>query len=263
MPEPVVRPPVLCAGCPHMTSFMAVRAVDARVAGDIGCYTLACLEPLRGIDTCVSMGSSIGNAIGLAKAGEPKPVVATIGDSTFLHAGLPALIDAVYNQANITVMLLDNHITAMTGGQDHPGTGRTLRGEQTHRVDYEALVRAVGVDWVRTVDSYDVAQVYQVLREAVAHKGVSVIISDRPCVLDPVKIKGPALQVLGDGCNACQSCMNLGCPALTWSDEWHEGHHKVRIDPALCIGCTLCAQVCTMDCIQPAGGTGQTRTPPP
>ena len=154
-PEPLVRPPVLCAGCPHTSSFMAVRASGARVAGDIGCYTLACLDPLRGMDTTVSMGSSIGNAVGMAKAGETKPVVATIGDSTFLHAGIPALINAVYNQANITVLLLDNHITAMTGGQQHPGTGKTLTGEDAPAVDYEALVRAVGVKWVRKVDSYD------------------------------------------------------------------------------------------------------------
>ena len=251
-PEPLARPPVLCAGCPHTSSFMAVRACGARVAGDIGCYTLACLDPLRGLDTTVSMGSSIGNAIGMAKAGDTRPVMATIGDSTFLHAGIPGLIDAVYNQANITVMLLDNHITAMTGGQDHPGTGRTLRGEEAPRVDYEALVRAIGVKWVRTVDSYDLAAMYQTLREAIAHRGVSVIISNRPCVLDPVKIKGPALQVVNEQCNACQSCMNLGCPALTWGTDTFEGRHKVKIDQSLCIGCTLCAQVCTVDCIKPS-----------
>jgi indolepyruvate ferredoxin oxidoreductase alpha subunit len=250
-PEPLVRPPVLCAGCPHTSSFMAVRASGARVAGDIGCYTLACLDPLRGMDTTVSMGSSIGNAIGMAKAGDTKPVMATIGDSTFLHAGIPALIDAVYNNANITVFLLDNHITAMTGGQDHAGTGKTLRGESAPRVDYEALVRAIGVKWVRTVDSYDLALMYKTLREAIAYRGVSVIISDRPCVLDPVKIKGPALQVVNDLCNACQSCMNLGCPALTWADDTFEGRHKVKIDESLCIGCTLCAQVCTVDSIKP------------
>jgi indolepyruvate ferredoxin oxidoreductase alpha subunit len=249
VPQAVARPPVLCAGCPHTSSFMAVRASGARVAGDIGCYTLACLDPLRGLDTTVSMGSSIGNAIGMAKAGDTRPVLATIGDSTFLHAGIPSLIDAVYNGANITVLLLDNHITAMTGGQDHPGTGRTLRGDDAPQIDYEALVRACGVKWVRTVDSYDLAAVHQTLREAMAYRGVSVVISNRPCVLDPVKIKGPALQVLAGRCNACQSCMNLGCPALTWSSETFEGRHKVKIDAALCIGCTLCAQVCAADCI--------------
>ena len=256
-PAPLARPPVLCAGCPHTSSFMAVRASGARVAGDIGCYTLACLDPLRGLDTTVSMGSSIGNAIGMSKAGDTKPVMATIGDSTFLHAGIPGLIDAVYNQANITVLLLDNHITAMTGGQQHPGTGKTLRGEDAPRVDYEALVRAIGVSWVRTVDSYDLAQMYQTLREAIAYRGVSVIISNRPCVLDPVKIKGPALAILNEQCNACQSCMNLGCPALTWGEDSFEGRHKVKIDQSLCIGCTLCAQVCTVDCIKPAAAVQQ------
>ena len=249
-PEPLVRPPVLCAGCPHTSAFMAVRATGARVAGDIGCYTLACLDPLRGMDTTVSMGSSIGNAVGMAMAGETKPVVATIGDSTFLHAGIPQLINAVYNQANITVVLLDNHITAMTGGQHHPGTGKTLRGEPAPQVDYEALVRAVGVKWVRKVDSYDLAAMHQSLRDAINYRGVAVLIADRPCVLDPVKIKGPPFEVVQEQCNACQACMNLGCPAITWSEQSFEGRHKVQIDPSLCIGCTLCAQVCTVDCIK-------------
>jgi indolepyruvate ferredoxin oxidoreductase alpha subunit len=249
-PEPLVRPPVLCAGCPHTSAFMAVRATGARVAGDIGCYTLACLDPLRGMDTTVSMGSSIGNAVGMAMAGETKPVVATIGDSTFLHAGIPQLINAVYNQANIAVVLLDNHITAMTGGQHHPGTGKTLRGEPAPQVDYEALVRAVGVKWVRKVDSYDLAAMHQALRDAINYRGVAVLIADRPCVLDPVKIKGPPFEVVQEQCNACQACMNLGCPAITWSEQSFEGRHKVQIDPSLCIGCTLCAQVCTVDCIK-------------
>ena len=260
IPEPLARPPVLCAGCPHTSCFMAVRAAEVRVAGDIGCYTLACLDPLRGMDTTVAMGSSIGNAIGMSKAGDTKPVLATIGDSTFLHAGIPGLIDAVYNQANITVFLLDNHITAMTGGQDHPGTGKTLRGGDAPKIDYEALVRACGVSWVRKVDSYDLAKVYQTLREAIAHRGVSVVISDRPCVLDPVKIKGPTLHVANEHCNACQSCMNLGCPALTWGEEQFEGRHKVKIDPSLCIGCTLCAQVCTADAIKSPEGASHGAT---
>lgn len=248
--DPLVRPPVLCAGCPHTGAYMALRAVNARVAGDIGCYTLAAVEPLRSIDTTVAMGSCIGNAIGMWKAGETKPVVATIGDSTFLHSGIQPLIDAVYNRANITVVLLDNHITAMTGGQDHAGTGRTLRGETTHQVDYEAICRAVGVQWLRKVDSYDLGTLYQTLRQATEYKGVAVVICDRPCVLDPVRIKGPALEVRADGCTGCQACMNLGCPALLWSEEMVDGHHKVRIDPGLCIGCTLCAQICPSDCIQ-------------
>ncbi|PPQ33345.1 indolepyruvate ferredoxin oxidoreductase subunit alpha [Rhodopila globiformis] len=249
--QPMARPPVLCAGCPHTGAFFALRGIDARVAGDIGCYTLAAVEPLRSIDTTICMGASIGNAVGMAAAGEKKPIVATIGDSTFLHSGIPPLIDAVYNKANITVVILDNAITAMTGGQDHPGTGQSLRGEPAPKADYEAICRAVGVTWIRRVDPYDVGHMYQTLREAIVHKGVSVVISERPCVLDPVRIKGTPLAVRQDGCVACQSCMNLGCPALLWSDELYEGRHKVRIDAAACIGCTLCAQVCTSDCIQP------------
>jgi len=254
-PEIVPRPPLLCAGCPHTSSYMALRALDARVCGDIGCYTLAAIEPLRAIDTCVAMGASIGNAVGLAKAGtETKPIVATIGDSTFLHSGIPPLIDAVYMRANITVLILDNHITAMTGGQDNAATGVSLRGEPTERVDFEKICKALGVKWVKTVDSYDLGALYQAVREATEHKGVSVVISNRPCVLDPVRIRGDALEVVQETCVACQSCMNLGCPAISWSDGMYDGHHKVRIDESLCIGCSLCAQVCPSSAIRAKGG---------
>jgi indolepyruvate ferredoxin oxidoreductase alpha subunit len=239
------RPPVLCAGCPHVGGYTSLRALNARVMGDIGCYTLAAVYPLRSIDTCVSMGSSIANAIGVARAGgETRPIVATIGDSTMLHAGIPALIDAVYNDVDITVVLLDNRITAMTGGQNHAATGKTLRGEPTHRIDFAELFRAIGVKWIKKVDSYDLASMLRILREATEFKGVSVVISDRPCVLDPVKIRGEPMQVKQETCVACQACMNLGCPALGWSDGWHDGHHKVQIDADRCIGCSLCAQIC-------------------
>jgi indolepyruvate ferredoxin oxidoreductase alpha subunit len=251
--DDLVRPPVLCAGCPHTGGYMALRALNARVAGDIGCYTLAAMQPLQAMDTCVSMGSSIGTAVGLAKAGnETRPIVATIGDSTFLHGGITGLIDAVYNDADITVLLLNNSTTAMTGGQDHPGTGRTLRGDEAHQVNYADVCRAVGVQSVKEVDSYDLGVLYQAVREATEFKGVSVVIAHRPCVLDPVKIKGPAFQIRSEGCTACQSCMNLGCPALSWSDEMLEGHHKITIDESACIGCTLCVQICPTDCIRPA-----------
>lgn len=253
--ESVARPPVLCPGCPHFTPFMALRALDAIVAGDIGCYTLSVLPPLQAMDTCLCMGASIGNAIGMEKAGEvSKPVVAAIGDSTFLHAGIPALMDAVYNKAKITVVILDNSSVAMTGGQDHPGTGRTARGEETHKVDLEALCRALGVQHVRTVDSYDVGAMFRGLREAIAYPGVSVVISNRPCVLDPVKIKGTPYEVVSGECIACQACMNLGCPSITWTDELYDGHHKVRIDPLTCVGCTVCAQVCPTNCVKLVSG---------
>ena len=246
------RPPLLCAGCPHTGAYMALRALNARVSGDIGCYTLAAVEPLKAIDTTVAMGSSIANATGMALAGsETRPIVATIGDSTFLHAGIPPLINAVYNNVNITVVLLDNHITAMTGGQDHPGTGRNLRGETVHKVDYEDLIRSLGITWLRKIDAYNMGNVFQFLREATLYQGVSVVIMDRPCVLDPVKIKGESFRVNADACTGCQTCMNLGCPALSWSDELFEGHRKVKIDEAACIGCSLCAQVSSTNCIMP------------
>ena len=250
-PESIPRPPLLCAGCPHMSSYMALRAIDARVCGDIGCYTLAAIEPLKAIDTCVAMGASIGNAVGLAMAGtEKRPIVATIGDSTFLHSGIPPLIDAVYMGADITVVILDNHITAMTGGQHHAGTGTSLRGEPRDRVDFAELCRAIGVKWVRSVDSYDLGTLYQTVREASEHKGVSVIIANRPCVLDPVRIRGLPLEVDTENCVACQMCMNLGCPAISWDEAMYDGHHKVKIDAGLCIGCTLCAQLCPSSCIR-------------
>jgi indolepyruvate ferredoxin oxidoreductase, alpha subunit len=250
--EVLTRPPVLCAGCPHTSGYMAIRANNARVAGDIGCYTLAAIEPLRSIDTTVAMGSSIGNAVGMWKAGtQTQPIVATIGDSTFLHGGIPPLIDAVYNQADITVVLLDNHTVAMTGGQDNPATGITLRGKETERINLEQLVTAIGVKWVRVVDSYNLGNLYQQMQEAIRFRGVSVVISDRPCVLDPVKIKGPAFVVQAVSCTGCQSCMNLGCPALVWTDEMFEGHHKVDIDGELCMGCSICAQICPTDAIKP------------
>ncbi len=254
-PEIVPRPPLLCPGCPHTSSFMALRAVDARVCGDIGCYTLAAIEPLRAMDTCVAMGASIGNAVGLALAGtEKKPIVATIGDSTFLHSGIPPLIDAVYMNADITVIILDNHITAMTGGQDNAATGVNLRGQPAPRVDFAEICRAVGVKWIREVDSYDLGLLYQTVRESTEHRGVSVIISNRPCVIDPARIRGEALEVDEDACVACQSCMNLGCPAISWTEAMFDGHHKVKIDPVLCIGCTLCAQVCPAGAINPPAG---------
>lgn len=250
--DPIARPPLLCAGCPHISSYMALRAVNARVAGDIGCYTLAAIEPLKAIDTCVAMGASIGNAVGMAKAGtQTRPVVATIGDSTFLHSGIPPLIDAVYSDVNITVLLLDNHITAMTGGQDHAATGKTLRGEERHRVDFAEICRAVGVKWIREIDSYELGTMYKTVREATEYKGVSVIISNRPCVLDPVKLKGPALAVSTEKCTACQSCMNLGCPAISWDGDMYDGHHRIKIDETACIGCTLCSQICPVDGIRP------------
>jgi len=248
------RPPVLCAGCPHTGPFVALRKLGAVACGDIGCYTLGALEPLRAMDSCLAMGSSIGMATGLALAGTaPGPVVAVIGDSTFLHAGLPALVDAVYKRANITVLILDNGTTAMTGGQPHPSAGISIRGEPAPRVDLASLCKAMGVEFVRVVDPYDLGATFVALEEAVRYPGVSVVITNRPCVEAPVKVRDEPFRVVSERCTACQLCMDLGCPALVWTGETYEGRPKVTIRVDACTGCTLCAQVCPADAIVRVG----------
>lgn len=252
------RPPVLCPGCPHTAPFLALQRLGAVVCGDIGCYTLAALEPLRAMDSCLAMGSSIGMATGLALAGTaPGPVVAVIGDSTFLHAGLPALVDAVYKRAHVTVVILDNGTTAMTGGQPHPATGSGVRGEPAPRVDLAAVCRAMGVEFVRAVDPYDLGATFVALEEAIRYPGVSVVITNRPCVEAPVKVRDEPFRVVLERCTACQLCMDLGCPAIVWTDETYEGRPKVAIRPDACTGCTLCAQVCPADAIVRAGPGGR------
>lgn len=251
------RPPVLCPGCPHTAPFVALRRLGAVVCGDIGCYTLGALEPLQAMDSCLAMGSSIGMATGLALAGTaPGPVVAVIGDSTFLHAGLPALVDAVYKRAKVTVVILDNGTTAMTGGQPHPATGTTLRGEPAPRVDLAALCRGLGVEFVRVVAPYDLGGTFVALEEALRHPGVSVVITNRPCVEAPVKVRDEPFRVVLDRCTACQLCMELGCPAIVWTDQTYEGRPRVTIRQDACTGCTLCAQVCPADAIVRAGAAG-------
>jgi indolepyruvate ferredoxin oxidoreductase alpha subunit len=248
------RPPVLCPGCPHTGPFLALQRLGAVVCGDIGCYTLAALEPLRAMDSCLAMGSSIGMATGLSLAGTaPGPVVAVIGDSTFLHAGLPALVDAVYKRAKVTVVVLDNGTTAMTGGQPHPSTGTSIRGEPAPRVDLATLCRGMGVEFVRVVDPYDLGATFVALEEAIRYPGVSVVITNRPCVEAPVKVRDEPFRVVSERCTACQLCMDLGCPAIVWTEETYEGRPKVTIRRDACTGCTLCAQVCPADAIVRVG----------
>lgn len=252
------RPPVLCPGCPHTGPFLALHRLGAVVCGDIGCYTLAALEPLRAMDSCLAMGCSIGMATGLALAGTaPGPVVAVLGDSTFLHAGLPALVDAVYKAANITVLILDNGTVAMTGGQPTPASGTGIRGQSAPRVDLAALCRGAGVELVRVVDPYDLGATFVALEEAIRYPGVSVVITNRPCVEAPVKVRDEPFRVVSERCTACQLCMELGCPAIAWTDELYEGRPKVTIRPETCTGCTLCAQLCPTDAIVRAGPRGR------
>jgi len=244
-PLTVTRPPLLCPGCPHTPPFLALKRLGAVVTGDIGCYTLAALEPLSAMDTCVAMGSSIGMAVGMAASGGADgPVVATIGDSTFLHSGIAALADAVYAHANITVLILDNGTTAMTGGQEHPGTGVTLQGGPADPVDLVGICTAVGVRDVKVVDPYDLAATYAVIEDAMANAGPSVVITNRPCVEAPTKVRDTPFTVIADACTACQACMTAGCPSIVWSDELFEGRRKVVIDTVTCTGCTLCVQLC-------------------
>ena len=181
---------MLCPGCPHRGVMMALRKCGVYVTGDIGCYTLAALPPLETIDTCLCMGASINHAFGIEKAKKTKKkTVAVIGDSTFLHSGITGLANVVYNRGTQTTIIVDNRITAMTGGQDHPGTSKTLMGEQTHAIDLVELVKALGVEHVRTIDPFDQEETLAVLKEEIAREAPSVVITTKPCVLFPSKLK--------------------------------------------------------------------------
>lgn len=245
------RPPVLCPGCPHRGAFMALKKLGVVVTGDIGCYTLGVTEPLNALDSCICMGASIGNAIGMEKVqGSKTGTVAVIGDSTFVHSGITGLLDAVYNKSNVTVVILDNRATAMTGGQEHPGTGKTLMGEQAERVDLFKLCQAIGVNSVRELDAYDYDTALAMIKEEMAKPGPSVIITTRPCVLMPKRIMEEPYTVDAELCNGCSACFKISCPAISASHEMNKhGHPKAVIDETLCTGCTLCAQICPTEAI--------------
>jgi indolepyruvate ferredoxin oxidoreductase alpha subunit len=262
--EPAIvpnRPPNLCAGCPHRSLFFALNKCKVTVTGDIGCYTLSALPPLKSMDTCVCMGASIGTAFGMEKAlGEAArgKVVAVIGDSTFVHSGITGLINVVYNRGFSTVIILDNGTTAMTGAQDHPGTGKTLQAETTHRLDLAALCRAIGVEHVYTVNPHDQETTEAVLRREINRNAPSVIIARASCVLLPEHRaeRRPALEVVEELCNGCKACGMLGCPAIEWIPLTPEAavaagkkptqKGMVRINRLMCDGCNLCPEVCKM-----------------
>jgi indolepyruvate ferredoxin oxidoreductase alpha subunit len=248
LPPLPARPPVLCPGCPHRPVFTVLSKLRLPVNGDIGCYTLGLLPPLSALHTCGCMGAGIGVAHGADKAGDGERHVAVIGDSTFFHTGMPALLEVSYNQGNTIVNIMDNRITAMTGHQGNPGTGKTLQNKDTYQVELEPLVRAMGFSHVTTVDPYDFASTEQVFREALARDEPSVIVTQRACaLLPPVRRTYLPLRVDVSKCIACYTCIRTGCPALRKNpDQVYEktGRPKSDIDPLLCTGCELCAQVC-------------------
>ena len=241
------RPPNLCPGCPHTSVFFQLNRLKANVFGDIGCYTLGALPPLSAIKTCICMGASVTNAFGFAKARggeEAKKTVAVIGDSTFFHMGVPGTMEMVYNNGVNTVIVLDNRTTAMTGHQVHPGSGKTLKGEETVALLPEKIAEALGIDHIKVIDPYDLKLVRKTLKDAMDHDGPSFVVARRACVLLPGERKRwealPKYVVLEEKCagEKCFLCLRLGCPAIFTVDG------KARIDRTLCTSCSLCAQVC-------------------
>ncbi len=259
------RPPIMCPGCPHRGIFSILSKMKLFVTGDIGCYTLGFLPPLSAIDTCVCMGASIGHAMGLDKALGKEAlgkVVAVIGDSTFLHSGITSLLNVVYNKGAVTLIILDNRTTAMTGRQDHPGTGFTLKGEETSRVDLVKLSKALGVKHVKVVDPYQLASTERVIKREVRRPEPSVIISRAPCILSRRERakQEKSFFVSPEACTGCRACLRLGCPAIEWVKENGAGPEgkkrkgRASIESFLCTGCTLCAQVCKFGAIKESDG---------
>ncbi len=242
------RPPVLCAGCPHRGTFYVLKKLGLTVSGDIGCYTLGAVAPLASVDTTICMGASISAAHGMAEVqGKEfnKKLVSVIGDSTFMHSGITGLSDIVYNKGANTIIILDNSITGMTGHQDNPTTGKTIRGEATKQVDLIMLCRALGVEHVSVCDPFDVKAFEALVREETARDEVSVIIAQRPCaLLKTVKYDG--LCEITDACKKCKLCMKLGCPAISTDKDTG----VVRIDATQCNGCGLCLGVCPFGAIK-------------
>lgn len=235
-----VRPPVMCAGCPHRGVFYTLKKLNCVVSGDIGCYTLGAAAPLQAMDTTICMGASISGLHGMNKAdksGENRRV-AVIGDSTFIHSGVTGLINIAYNGSNSTVIVLDNSITGMTGHQNNPANGKDIYGDPANAVDLEALCKAVGINRVRVVDPYKMWEVEEAVKEELAVSEPSVIISRRPCALLKTVKHNPPLKVEADKCVGCKQCLKIGCPAISMKDG------KSVIDHTQCVGCGICEEMC-------------------
>lgn len=248
------RPPVLCAGCPHRGLFFVLNQLKVMVSGDIGCYTLGASAPLSAIDTTVCMGASISGLHGFNTArGEESAAksVAVIGDSTFIHSGITGLIDISYNQGISTVIVLDNSITGMTGHQQNPTTGYTLKGDPTAKVSIEKVCNAIGINRVRVVDPYDLKATREAIEEELQVKEPSVIISRRPCALLKYVKHNPPLVIDKESCKGCKACLKLGCPAIRVVNG------KASIDDTLCLGCGLCRDLCKFHAIGEKGAEGK------
>ncbi len=240
------RPPVMCAGCPHRGVFYTLAKRKCMVYGDIGCYTLGVMPPLGAMDLNICMGASCSGLHGFNLAGgaeHERHSVAVIGDSTFAHSGITGLTDIAYNHTNSTVLILDNSTTGMTGHQENPTTGKTLRGDPAAHIDLEALCRAIGIERVRVVDPNDLKGFDKVLCEELEAEAPSVIISRSPCVMLKSVKKAAPLTVDLDKCNGCGLCMRIGCPALVKRGD------KVAIDRTQCVGCRVCTQLCHRDAL--------------
>jgi indolepyruvate ferredoxin oxidoreductase alpha subunit len=237
----------LCPACPHRGVFYGLGKRDVVVTGDIGCYSLGVFPPLNRTDTILCMGAGVTMAHGMDKAGEPRRVVGIVGDSTFFHSGITGLLDISYNRGAATIIVVDNRTTAMTGHQDHPGTGRTLMGESTVEASIEAIGRACGIERVVTVDPYDLAETAKVLKTEIDADEPSLVVSRAPCPLHIGDRLGPARAIDPETCTQCGACVKLGCPAIE-SDE-----ASVRVSELLCWGCGMCDQVCKFDAIQALG----------
>ncbi len=247
----IMRPPMFCVGCGHRTVFAALRQLRVTVSGDIGCYTMGALHPYEAEHTTFAMGSSIGVAVGLEQAGHEN-TVAIIGDSTFIHAGIPPLIDAVYNRSRLTLIILDNSTTGMTGSQPNPVSGKDVMGQQAPQIDLEALCRASGVENVAIVDTWDRKEVVNVIRRAVSFKGPAVVIARGPCQQIP-EIKHShriPFFIHEDLCTQCDACFKVWCPAITRAPQ-----NFPVIAANECTSCTVCAQVCPTDAIKLAEET--------